>query len=68
MKSIRNAALLLIVVAVSWLFRPANCEAKVIVCESEHKRYRFCETEVTGPVRIIKQYSDAPCIEGTTWG
>ncbi|MCX7823272.1 MAG: DUF3011 domain-containing protein [Syntrophobacterales bacterium] len=43
-------------------------EAKEILCESHNNRYRFCETEVTGPVKVIKQLSDAPCIEGQTWG
>ncbi|MEJ5301469.1 MAG: DUF3011 domain-containing protein [Thermodesulforhabdaceae bacterium] len=47
---------------------PVLSEAKVVVCESHKMRYRFCEVEVRGSVRMIKQISDAPCIEGQTWG
>lgn len=50
------------------LFLALISEAKEVVCESERNRYRFCEVEITGPVRILKQFSDAPCIEGQSWG
>lgn len=39
-----------------------------IVCESKHKHYQRCPAEIRGPVRLVNQLSDAPCIQGRTWG
>lgn len=66
---VRKNFYVIIGLALATLFFVAEVSsAKVVVCESEGKRYRFCEVEVTGPVKIIKQLSDAPCVEGQTWG
>jgi hypothetical protein len=40
----------------------------VTVCESHEYRYNFCPT---GPIRsaqILEQKSQAPCVQGRTWG
>ena len=37
-------------------------------CASVESKYRECQLPVDGRARLIKQKSDAPCIEGRTWG
>jgi hypothetical protein len=37
-------------------------------CASSDERYRECQLPVDGRARIVKQRSDAPCIEGRSWG
>ncbi len=49
-------------------FLPFKAFSYTIVCESEHKRYQRCPAEIRGPVRLVNQLSDAPCIQGRTWG
>ena len=39
-----------------------------IRCESNDGRYRECSTDVRGGVRLLRQLSDAGCLEGRTWG
>ena len=39
-----------------------------IRCESSDGRYRQCSGDVRGGVRLLRQFSDARCIEGRTWG
>jgi hypothetical protein len=39
-----------------------------IRCESSDGRYRQCSGDVRGGVRLLRQLSDARCIEGRTWG
>jgi hypothetical protein len=39
-----------------------------IRCESSDGRYRQCSGDVRGGVRLVRQLSDARCIEGRTWG
>ena len=39
-----------------------------IRCESNDGRYRQCSGDVRGGVRLLRQLSDARCIEGRTWG
>ena len=39
-----------------------------IVCKSENFRYQHCRANIYGKVRLLKQYSDSPCIFGRTWG
>lgn len=40
----------------------------VIRCESNDKRTRECSTGGRGGVRLVRQLSDAPCVEGRSWG
>jgi hypothetical protein len=37
-------------------------------CASSDERYRECQLPVEGRARLVKQRSDAPCIEGRSWG
>jgi hypothetical protein len=37
-------------------------------CASSDERYRECQLPVDGRARLVKQRSDAPCIEGRSWG
>lgn len=37
-------------------------------CASPDHRYRECQLPVDGRARLVKRKSDAPCIEGQSWG
>ncbi len=37
-------------------------------CESNDGRYQECQANVRGGVQLTRQLSNAPCIEGRTWG
>jgi hypothetical protein len=37
-------------------------------CASVEGKYRECQLPVDGRARLIKQKSDAPCIQGQSWG
>jgi len=39
-----------------------------ITCESRNHRYNRCPVDTDNRVKLKKQLSDAPCIEGRTWG
>lgn len=39
-----------------------------IVCESKDDRYRECPTGFGGPVELVEQFSNTPCVEGRSWG
>jgi hypothetical protein len=52
-------------------FRSVGYDAGVgqsIRCESKDGRYRQCGGDIRGGVRLLRQLSDARCIEGRTWG
>jgi len=38
------------------------------VCASKDERYRECQLPVDGRARLVKRKSDAPCVEGRSWG
>lgn len=38
-----------------------------VLCESREGRRRRCPLPFDGPVEIVEQHSNAPCIEGDTW-
>src|SRR5258708_7710466 len=40
----------------------------VITCSSNHGERVYCEADTRGNVRLTKQISGTPCIEGSTWG
>ena len=42
--------------------------AQIVLCESDSQRTRYCDVDTRGGVRLVKQHSRAPCIEGRTWG
>ena len=39
-----------------------------ITCESRNQRYNHCRVDTDNRVKLKQQLSDAPCIEGKTWG
>ncbi len=41
---------------------------QVMTCESNEGRLRECAADTRGRVRLVKQLSRSPCIEGRTWG
>jgi len=43
--------------------------AEQVTCESHQDGLEACTTILAGSqVRIVKQLSDAPCVEGKSWG
>ena len=42
--------------------------AEVITCSSENRRRHFCPADTRGGVRLVRQFSDAACRQGSTWG
>ena len=45
-----------------------NRSARVVRCESKDGRTRTCGMDTRYGVTIVNQYSQSPCIEGSTWG
>jgi hypothetical protein len=39
-----------------------------VTCESNDNRRNVCRIETRGGVRLARQKSDAPCVQGRTWG
>jgi hypothetical protein len=39
-----------------------------LYCASDDMRRNYCSADTRGGVRILRQRSDASCIEGRTWG
>lgn len=37
-------------------------------CSSVESKYRECQLPVDGRARLVKKRSDAPCVEGRSWG
>jgi Protein of unknown function (DUF3011) len=37
-------------------------------CLSVESKYRECQLPVNGTARLVKQKSDAPCVQGQSWG
>ena len=46
----------------------ATATAQTMMCESIGVAYRECRVGSFGVVQLVMQLSDAPCVEGTTWG
>lgn len=42
--------------------------AETVVCESVKNQRTECDMNTRGEVRMVRQMSSAPCIEGTSWG
>lgn len=45
-----------------------DAPARRFVCESSNGSTHFCPAGERGPVRMLRQISRAPCIEGQSWG
>lgn len=43
-------------------------EGRTLRCESSDGRTRECAVDATGGVRLLRQLSRSPCVEGETWG
>jgi Protein of unknown function (DUF3011) len=41
---------------------------RTISCNSNDNRRNWCNVDTRGGVRLYKQKSDSPCIQGRTWG
>jgi hypothetical protein len=50
------------------LFAGALLGQYTITCSSEIGKRQLCAADTRNGVRLIKQRSDSPCIEGRTWG
>jgi hypothetical protein len=46
--------------------RPARAQS--ITCSSDNGRRNFCPVDTRGGVQMVRQRSDARCIQGSTWG
>jgi hypothetical protein len=42
--------------------------ANLVKCESNDGKRKFCPADTISGVRIVKQRSDSPCVQGSTWG
>lgn len=42
--------------------------SRVVTCESEDGKRRFCETSTLGGVAVAQQLSRASCVQGRSWG
>lgn len=47
---------------------PGGSTGQVFRCESQDNRLRRCNVDTRYGVRINRQLSDAPCIQGRSWG
>lgn len=47
---------------------PWFTDGRTIRCESKHFNYNRCRVDTPGPVRLVRQLSEAPCRRGDTWG
>jgi hypothetical protein len=47
---------------------PGGASGQVFRCESQDNRMRRCNADTRYGVRINRQLSDAPCIQGRSWG
>ena len=43
-------------------------DSGIVRCESGDNRTRECPVDTQGGVRLVRQLSKAPCVEGQTWG
>ena len=43
-------------------------DSGAIACASDDGRRTYCEADTRGGVRLVRQISDSPCQEGSTWG
>ncbi len=67
---IRNRCLFLSAVLLGiCLFTPQKSLAQsTIACNSDDMRRHSCAVDTRGGVRLLTQHSEAPCVEGRSWG
>lgn len=50
-------------------FAPGQAQAQQVVnCESFSRAQRVCAMDTTGGVRLLRTWSETPCVQGQTWG
>ncbi|HYH82271.1 MAG TPA: DUF3011 domain-containing protein [Longimicrobium sp.] len=50
-------------------FAPGQAQAQqVINCESFSRDQRVCAMDTSGGVRLVRNWSETPCVQGRTWG
>jgi len=71
MRELRVLAGIALACAATWSPGPALAQGRgvaVVRCESPDFRDNYCPVDTRGGVRLARQRSRAPCIEGETWG
>lgn len=56
------------VASVLFLLGPAAALADEVTCESKDNRQVECDLDTRGDVRLVRQLSKSPCVEGESWG
>jgi hypothetical protein len=51
-----------------WGYDDQGDERMEFACASTQNKYDECQLPIDGRVRLVKRRSDAPCIEGQSWG
>lgn len=51
-----------------WGYDDAGDDRLEFSCASTESKYRECQLPIDGRVRLVKRRSDAPCVEGRSWG
>jgi len=41
---------------------------QMIACHSNDRRQKYCDARIRRDVRLVRQDSRSPCVEGRTWG
>jgi hypothetical protein len=69
MSHMHRSALWLIFALATYLGVSSSALAdNTVHCKSEGYEYNRCPAVVSGPVRLERQLSEAPCRRGETWG
>jgi Protein of unknown function (DUF3011) len=56
------------VVAAAFAPSHAQAQQQVVNCESFSRMQQVCAMDTTGGVRLVRTWSETPCIQGQTWG
>src|SRR5450830_1322192 len=64
---LRRSISSVLIAAMAWAPFPAMASDKVS-CESERGRYNFCRADTDGEVKLVREFSNNQCREGSSWG
>jgi hypothetical protein len=68
-QTMRRLAILAAAVAATAAFAPTHAQAQqTVACESFSRDQRVCGMDTSGGVRLVRVYSQTPCVQGQTWG
>lgn len=68
-QAMRRLAILAAAVAATAVFAPNRAQAQQVVnCESFSRDQRVCGMDTSGGVRLVRTFSETPCVQGQTWG